>query len=302
MGQQPTKRRTTEVTRLTALQLFLLGTCDPTSNLAQLLPELVNKIALLYVNISPMLCIARSFLPKLEEFKGSIDDESCPTLIMAALLDPTRETEYLAWGAAVNHAQVAVQWFEFVSKAIDDLGEYLRDQSDTSDPMFSFILRAYFQWIFEADQFKLSAINIQNNWAYYRRSARRFADDPRSPKFTEEMKNRVTLFYAYPAPHFKCCVDLAVWKTSRVTEYCIEQLKLMSQMETLTDDGEFCFYCEMFCIMDFVLANGVFNKKSPVNAKKCLQVFKTYDGRFKKAGWDNFQYLSSHLNDRQINF
>ncbi|KAG5463668.1 MAG: hypothetical protein BJ554DRAFT_5534, partial [Olpidium bornovanus] len=129
-----------------------------------------------------------------------------------------RKTEQAAWTALVPAVAKLREYYEYSSRKVPLLlgvltkGDvYLKlEKCQATTKLLADILH----FVFAFDDLKMTNPNVQNDFSYYRRTMNRMkmgmpsgGGDAGRVLIGDELANRMSLFYAYPTPMFKCVAE-----------------------------------------------------------------------------------------------
>lgn len=155
---------------------------------------------------------------------------------------------------------------------------------------------------------------IQNDFSYYRRVFSRMKNDGNNNtkrKVDDELANTMSFFFAFPTPMIKVIIDTTLKSTdSFSTIDLVNGLSLLANLSFsmvdhnpgMDDDDKFQLLCMMsgsIILVDHLLPQGAFTKKSPVRIKPCIQLLKSINNPQSDALLNSIRFTSVHLNDDQ---
>lgn len=233
-------------------------------------------------------------MDKMANYKG------CTELIQKAISQPTDANKQACWDALIPtvdtlkefflHAEELVKVFPILLSAVcsgDPEATFSKHQALTKQ------LASIFDFAMAYDELKMSNPAISNDFSYYRRtmSAMKMSGKDIKVNVTDEMANKMSLFYAFPTPMLnvvKNCIQSD--KTATDKNLIINGLSLMSGVCIhLVDKRKFTnskilMYCLRAAtgatiIVDSLYEPGIFHpkaKKPPISARATLAVLKNF--------------------------
>ncbi|XP_073257028.1 CYFIP-related Rac1 interactor B-like [Porites lutea] len=171
------------------------------------------------------------------------------------------------------------------------------------------------------DDLKMTNPAIQNDFSYYRRtlSRRKMAnadDDNEGIQVSNEMANRMSLFYAYPTPILKILSDATSKFVTENKSIPIENttnfLSVLANLcRTMLEDPEFpskianketYLFClrvmvGLIILYDHVHPIGAFAKNSTIDIKATIKVLKDQQQGSVDGLLNALRYSTKHLND-----
>jgi len=231
----------------------------------------------------------------MSQYKG------CTELIQKAISQPTDENKSACWKNLSPAVETLKDFFlhaEELAKVFPTLLEALCSSTDV-DSNFSTKqaltkqLAGIFDFAMTYDDLKMNNPAISNDFSYFRRtmSAMKMTGSDIKVTITDEMANKMSLFYAFPTPMLnlvKNCIQAG--KTKIDKQLIIGGLSLVANVcFNLVDKRKFNSPpILMFClraatgatiIVDSLYEPGIFHpraKKAPIHAKYCVVVLKGF--------------------------
>jgi len=233
-------------------------------------------------------------LEKMGRYKG------CTELIQKAISQPTEENKQACWDALTPtvetlkefylHAEDLVKVFPTLLSAVCSSSPevtFNKNQALTKQ------LASIFDFAMAFDELKMSNPAISNDFSYYRRtmSGMKMSGKDFKMAVTDEMANKMSLFYAFPTPMLnvvKNCIQSDKIKIDK--NLIIGGLSLMSGVciylvdKRKFSDTSLLMYCLRAAtgatiIVDSLYEPGIFHpraKKQPINPRQTLSVLKAF--------------------------
>lgn len=251
--------------------------------------------------------------------------DGCESYIRNALNNPNTEAEMNAFAAveiAVNKLHKFYKFAQTMEKGFQPLLVALFTGDARSNVQSNQTLVCQFgqmfKFAFRFDEMKMTKPAIQNDFSYYRRvlSRMRNKDETgtkKKRKVDEDLANTMTFFFAYPSPMTKILID-ATLKTANErlnSESLINGLSLLANVcysnivdtTSVDEDKIFQIMCMMtgaIILVDHLLPQGAFTKKSPIRIKSCISALKSMNGSINSGTLINcLRFSTTHLNDEQ---
>jgi len=226
--------------------------------------------------------------------------KGCTELIQKAISKPTDENKKECWQTLAPSVDLLKDFFlhaEELAKVFPVLLDSLCSGQDV-DASFSTKqaltkqLASIFDFAMAYDELKMNNPAISNDFSYYRRSmsGMKMAGTEIKASITDEMANKMSLFYAFPTPMLnlvKNCIQSDKMKIEK--QNMISGLSLVANVcFNLVDKRKFNPTVLMFClraatgstiIVDSLFEPGIFHpraKKAPINAKYTISVLKGF--------------------------
>ncbi|XP_049851371.1 CYFIP-related Rac1 interactor homolog isoform X2 [Schistocerca gregaria] len=269
----------------------------------------------IHATLTKLLSKQGKLIKRLSEYSG------CEKYIRNALSEPTPETEEEAWNAVEKSVALLYKFYVYTLRLDESLEGLLLKLCEEGEPERSVrnrqatigCLAAVLRFAINFDRLKMSKPSIQNDFSYYRRALSRMCtlrnESSASKmkldlKVNEDVANKMSFHFAYPVPTMKVLSD-------RVT-----QLKKINYIPTLSLIANLC--CVMVnnqnlsksdrksilslmagCIIfvDHIAPGGVFNRKSSVYIKQCLNAIRYYGGADRDSLFNEIRFASLHLKD-----
>ncbi|RMX41654.1 hypothetical protein pdam_00008869 [Pocillopora damicornis] len=275
--------------------------------------------------VHSVLDVAPQILQELQDYQGA--GEEIRQAISNAL---NEELQEVAWKAVVPLVGKLKTFYEFALELEAVLPQLLYalcsgpetpiehlERQQALAKQFAEILH----FTLKFDDLKMTNPSIQNDFSYYRRtlSRRKMAnadDDSEGIQVTNEMANRMSLFYAYPTPLLKILSDatskFVTENKSLPIENTTDCLSTLANLcRTMIENPNFSSKVaneetHLFCLRvmvgliilyDHVHPVGAFAKTSNIDIKASIKVLKdqpqgTVDGLL-----NALRYSTKHLND-----
>ncbi|KAJ2514245.1 hypothetical protein H4217_005864 [Coemansia sp. RSA 1939] len=219
--------------------------------------------------------------------------------IRAAITDPTPENEETAWrkvGPSVELLVECYQHAQTVEQVIPDVLDELCNHVDHEDSAvtdrsrgLARLLADLMQNAFAFDALKASIPAIQNDFSYYRRTLSRISasqnDDIAKYAISQDISNKMSLFYAYHNPMVKVVVDSASQyaRESNNEQLVLDCLSALASgsYNTVKQSKADSAKSERLCVLvlvtccvlyDWISASGVGSPQSTINAKAVLDL------------------------------
>lgn len=173
----------------------------------------------------------------------------------------------------------------------------------------------YFSFIF--DELKMTKPAIQNDFSYYRRVLSRMKIQDSSNmsseknKVDEEVANTMSFFFAFPTPMIKVIIDTTLKSTDKISSSeLVNGLSLLANLcylmvdhnPGMSENDKFQLLCMMagsIILVDHLLPQGVFTKKSPIKIKACISLLKESGNNRSDVLLNCIRFSSAHLSDEQ---
>lgn len=278
-----------------------------------------------YNVVSSVLDEAPRILKELQDYQGA--NEEIRQAISNAL---NGELQELAWKAVVPLVGKLKAFYEYALELEAVLPQLLHalcagpetpiqhlEQQQALAKQFADIL--HFTLTF--DDLKMTNPSIQNDFSYYRRtlSRRKMAnadDDNEAIQVTNEMANRMSLFYAYPTPLLKVLSDatskfvtenksLPIENTtdclSTLANLCRRMLENPDFPSKVANKETYLFCLRvmvgLIILYDHVHPIGAFVKNSAIDIKASIKVLKDQPQGSVDGLLNALRYSTKHLND-----
>jgi len=155
--------------------------------------------------IHVVVCEHSKIIHQMQSYKGNTE------LIQKAISQPTEENKMNCWAKLVPSVEVLKEFYlhaENLAKVFPVLLEALCsdsnvEQSFSSQQALTKQIAGIFDFCMSYDELKMSNPAISNDFSYYRRtmSAMRMSGgSDNKTGITDEMANKMSLFYAFPTP------------------------------------------------------------------------------------------------------
>ena len=176
-------------------------------NIEQVTPN--EKELKLYTELSEWMQSSGKIIQQLKEYKG------CASYIQKAISTASQEAEQEAWQHLTPCVVMLKQFYEYAIKIeqalprvldmlcfedgakVKNIAEHLQNYQACTRCMALII-----HFSSEFDDLKMVNPTIQNDFSYYRRTLSRYKGQDKgiAPVVSDELANRMSLFYAYPTP------------------------------------------------------------------------------------------------------
>jgi len=267
--------------------------------------------------ISEVLNEASSILDQVSRYEG------CEDLIRKAITNPSPETEEAAWQAvkpAVDQLYVFHAYSEKLTilfpKILQELCKNEPKVTVTENPALTTYFLEVFDFVIRWDDAKMINPAIQNDFAYYRRTLNRLKlhnkQQVQEAKIKDELANRMSLFFAYPAPMMKAINECTIKALSKA-DFNVPKENVSALLSLVANSiakgvqnkqFENPQQCDIAltamtgCIIlfDHLTTKGAFHKASPVAIKDCVQVLKD---SAKESLQNALRFQTLHLADAE---
>jgi len=244
----------------------------------------------IYNLVDDVLKRAPDVLKKIEEYKG------CQDLARKAMSTPTYENEKEAFEGLLAAVDSIATFFDYAKSLERVLPELLlaiakgapsdekgQAQSLADQQALAKQLADIFDFTLRFDQTRMMRPHLSNDFSYYRRLLPKFSKLPQV-KIKDDEASGMALFTAEHIPMMSCLSKAAV-RALEKNEFVTVTLSIManschkmikSKKFPKRETNLFCARAMTGSIVlfDHVHPLGVFNKKSPVQLKLCVQLLK----------------------------
>eukprot|EP00164_Ancoracysta_twista_P001100 GFYU01001437.1.p1 GENE.GFYU01001437.1~~GFYU01001437.1.p1 ORF type:complete len:315 (-),score=84.95 GFYU01001437.1:252-1196(-) len=270
----------------------------------------------MWTEVSALLNKGPGILNTLQSYEG------CADLIRQALSlagkDGGAEAEQAAWVAVLQRVKEMKEFYDFALQLGTMIPRVLIALSAGGNPKQSLadqqalakLLADMFDFILRFDELKMICPQLQNDFAYYRRSFSRMKPSKDDPNIVvrDDLANKMSFFFAYASPMMQSCSDAtaqylkqqgqeeSVVALSAMANVC---LSLVSQKKFSSEQTNmFCLRAMTGAIIlyDHVDASGAFHKNSPIKIQKCCTLLKKHTPS-PVSLLNALRYSTSHLND-----
>lgn len=278
-----------------------------------------------YEVVNGVLVVAPRILEELQNYRGA--NEEIRQAISNAL---DEELQEMAWKAVVPLVGKLKSFYEYALELETVLPQLLHalcagpetplehlERQQALAKQFAEILH----FTLKFDDLKMTNPAIQNDFSYYRRtlSRRKMAnadDDNEGIQVSNEMANRMSLFYAYPTPLLKTLSDatskFVTENKSLPIENTTDCLSTLANLcRTMIENPEFSARVAnqetyLFCLRvmvgliilyDHVHPVGAFAKTSNIDIKASIKVLKDQPQGSVDGLLNALRYSTKHLND-----
>eukprot|EP01126_Amoeba_proteus_P035957 TRINITY_DN363_c0_g4_i1.p1 TRINITY_DN363_c0_g4~~TRINITY_DN363_c0_g4_i1.p1 ORF type:complete len:335 (-),score=55.46 TRINITY_DN363_c0_g4_i1:161-1075(-) len=225
----------------------------------------------------------------------------CTDLIQRAISQPTDENKMLCWNRLCPtvdtlkefyiHAEELVKVFPLLMCALCGSSDY--DHTFSTHQALTKQLASILDFAMSFDELKMSNPAISNDFSYYRRTITALKLHGRDTKVnvTDEMANKMSLFYAFPTPMLnvvKTCIqsdkiqvdkNRVIGGLSLMVSVCINLVDKRRFSDTKT-----LMYCLRAAtgatiLVDSIFEPGIFHpraKKPPIAPRYILSVLKDF--------------------------
>lgn len=286
----------------------------PDLNLNLQNPQPTPDEAEVYHSVKSALAPAPKMLQTLRDYKGCGDE------IRKAISAPTPESEQAAWQALTPAVAKLKEFYDYSSVLEEQITLLLSllTKNDVSANMEKYqavtkLLADILHFVFAFDDMKMTNPNVQNDFSYYRRTLNRMKmgrGDAGGAVLQDEIANRMSLFYAYPTPMFRCVAETTatfVNKNSNVDQVseCLAGLvgvcynALAKQRVAAPEDVAFCLKAMVAStvLYDHVHPLGVFSKQTPVNVKVIVKCVRDHAGPQTETLLNAIRFSTKHFAD-----
>jgi len=223
----------------------------------------------------------------------------CTELIKKAISQPTDENKAACWEALLPTCD-SLKYFFLHAEELVNVFPTLLDAVCSGDPETTFSkhqaltkqLASIFDFAMAFDELKMSNPAISNDFSYYRRtmSAMKMSGKDINVTVSDEMANKMSLFYAFPTPMLNVVKNCIQASNHTDKTLIINGLSLMANVCIfLVDKRKFSnskvlIYCLRAAtgatiIVDSLYEPGIFHpraKKPPIPAKSLVTVLKAF--------------------------
>eukprot|EP00834_Sanchytrium_tribonematis_P002627 NODE_85_length_22232_cov_1.318619.p11 type:complete len:241 gc:universal NODE_85_length_22232_cov_1.318619:18120-18842(+) len=163
----------------------------------------------LYTELNEWMQSSSKIIQQLKEYKG------CASYIQKAISSASQEAEQEAWQHLTPSVVLLKQFYEYaikIEQALPKVYDMLCFEDTVKVKNISEQLQNYqaltrcmaliIHFSSEFDDLKMVNPTIQNDFSYYRRTLSRYKGQDKgiAPVVSDELANRMSLFYAYPTP------------------------------------------------------------------------------------------------------
>lgn len=281
-----------------------------------------------YDVVKPVLEQSPRILHELKDYQGANEQ------IREAISNPSsEELQDVAWKAVMPLVGQLKKFYEFATELEAVLPQLLNalcsgnltpvehlEQQQALAKQFADILH----FTLKFDDLKMTNPSIQNDFSYYRRTlSRRKLSNCEDNEFEDgevqvsnEMANRMSLFYAYPTPMLKTLSDstskFVSENKSLPVENTTDMLSTLANLcRIMTENPEYSSRFEsqetmLFCLRimvgviilyDHVHPLGAFVKTSNIDMKATIKVLKDQPLNSVDGLLNALRYTTKHLND-----
>jgi len=234
-------------------------------------------------------------IQQMQAYKG------CTEYIQRAISQPTDENKQICWAQLSPSVEILKEFYlhaESLAKVFPILLDALCSPADveqafSSQQALTKQMAGVFDFCMSYDELKMSNPAISNDFSYYRRqmSAMRMSGGSETKTgITDEMANKMSLFYAFPTPMLnlvKNCIQSDKLKIDK--ERLLSGLALVANVcynlvekKKLTN-AKLIMFCLRAAVGATILVDSLFDpglfhpkagKKTPVSAKYALGILK----------------------------
>jgi len=272
-----------------------------------------------------VLEIASNIILDLQRYKGATEE------IRVAISNPNvEELQDTAWQAVTPLVSKLKGFFEFSLELETVIPELLlqlcsedmtpREHLEKQQALFKQFADIC-DFVLKFDDLKMTTPAIQNDFSYYRRTMnrRRMANEdefqPGEETVSNELANRMSLFYAQATPMLKALSDitdkfvtthkdLPVEQTtdclSMMAKICRVMIEKPEHRSRLREDTQlFCLRVMVGVIIlyDHVHPVGAFAKTSGIEMKECIKLLKDQESANTESLINALRYTTKHLQD-----
>eukprot|EP00033_Pygsuia_biforma_P000663 GCRY01000780.1.p1 GENE.GCRY01000780.1~~GCRY01000780.1.p1 ORF type:complete len:310 (+),score=36.01 GCRY01000780.1:124-1053(+) len=269
--------------------------------------------AKLFAKMNTILEKAPPILKDLKNYKG------CSELIRK-YISSAESFESESWKEIDDNIQKLKKFYDFSEELGSAVIELLLPLSSsdieglTSQQAIARQLCLLFDFVLKFDDLKMTTPAIQNDFSFYRRenSKQKAKDSGVSfSSMSNEVANKMSLFYAYPTPMMKCITDtisMFLSKQDEVRSNILSCLALFANIcysmveKKRVSDSDLCIFClrsmtASIVLYDHISELGAFSKKSPIQIKNC--VLKLKENENTTSLFNVIRFTSKHLNDAE---
>lgn len=282
----------------------------------------------IYEVVKAVLDLSPQILEDLQDYQGANEP------IRGAISNPSNEElQDVAWKAVMPLVGRLKKFYEYATELEAVLPQLLNalcsgnitpvehlEQQQALAKQFADILH----FTLKFDDSKMTNPSIQNDFSYYRRtlSRRKLSNcdenemDESDVQVSNEMANRMSLFYAYPTPMLKTLSDatskfvsenknLPVENTTDMLSTLANLCRIMTENPEYTsrfESQETTLFClrimvGVIILYDHVHPLGAFVKTSNIDMKATIKVLKDQPSNSVEGLINALRYTTKHLND-----
>lgn len=247
-------------------------------------------------DIQPLLDQREEVLMRLSNYQGAAD------VIKLAVRTPSPDNDVAAWNVVVPAVSMLKDSFEYYNLFKNGLLKLVafvcKDDPYITLPehlMTAKLIVNMFDFVIRFDEVKMGKSTIQNDFSFYRRSMNRMKRGDQVGDFavedapvSEELANRMSLFFAYPNPFTKALIDEFTKNenlgprehVTRCFALVANACRAMAERGGPPDTVLPLFRAMVAAILfyDYAHPLGVFVKKSDVDVVACVMALKRYEG------------------------
>lgn len=282
-------------------------------------PSPTPEEAQVYETVVKALKPANGLLKSLRGYRGCGDE------IRKAISSPTPETEQAAWQSLAPSVGKLKEFYEYSAVLEQNIPLLLTvlTKNDVSSNLEKYqaltkLLADILHFVFAFDDLKMTNPNVQNDFSYYRRTLSRMkmgrgggdGGEGSGAILQDELANRMSLFYAYPTPMFRCVAEATatfVNKNSNVTQVsdCLSGIAgvcynaVAKFRVTSAEDVAFCLRVMVASVVlfDHVHPAGAFVKGAPINVKATVRVVREHGGESTENLLNAIRFSTKHFAD-----
>ncbi|KAL5017396.1 hypothetical protein ScPMuIL_006985 [Solemya velum] len=277
-----------------------------------------------WTKVQTVLQDGHQILNSLQSYTGASEE------IRQAISNPrSEEYQQQAWKAVCPLVQQLKVFYDFSSNLDNIVPELLavlcsneltpRQHLELQQALFKQFAEIL-DFVLKFDDLKMMNPAIQNDFSYYRRTLNRMKlatdDDCNDGVVTNEIANRMSLFYAEATPMLKTLGDSTSRFVSQHKEIPVENttdcLSTMANIcRVMIENPEYCSRftneeTKLFCLRvmvgviilyDHVHPVGAFAKSSSIDVKSSIKVLKEQTAGRVELLLNALRYTTKHLND-----
>lgn len=278
-----------------------------------------------WAKVNEVLLCSNSILVDMANYHGAAEE-----IRLAISFPQNEEYQEKAWSAVYPMVLKLKEFYEFSISLENVIPVLLRElcSSNLTSRQHLETQQALFKqfaeildFVLKFDDLKMTTPAIQNDFSYYRRtvSRKRMANEDSKGGETEvsnEMANRMSLFYAHATPMLKTLsdtttkfvtqhkdlpVEITTDCLSTMANICREMIENPNYCSRFTNEETkwFCLRVMVGVIIlyDHVHPVGAFAKNSGIDVKSCLKLLKDQESEKVEVLMNALRYTTLHLNE-----
>ncbi|XP_065175566.1 CYFIP-related Rac1 interactor B-like isoform X2 [Sycon ciliatum] len=280
-----------------------------------------------YAEVEAVLESAKSILEELRSYEGASDD------IRQAISNPSDDAlQQKAWDAVSPSVLKLKNYFDYSSSIEAIVPKVLGFLTNSSESVLRRLeehqaiakqLAHILQFTLSFDDMKMTNPAIQNDFSYYRRTQSRMRMEGQSGEVvSNEMANRMSLFYANPTPMLKTVSDstskfveenkdIPIENTAEVLSTLAELCRIMVETQAYRErfqSADTVLFCLQVMVGNIILYDhtqpaGAFCKKSSIDVRQCVKLLRDMqeENPAQQGAIESLinalKYTTKHLND-----